>query len=105
MSDESLTWVRSHINECRDKHHRCAKKEQALLPTRILSIFRSLQGDLEVKLQETRGLQEKYACQSHRWGGSDTGTTSQDTYIQRLEGIPWTTIPKTEARMSSLRAM
>jgi hypothetical protein len=94
MCEESLRWARSHIDDC-SKHTRCATRDQTLLPTRVLCISRSLEGTFEVKLRESTGLQEKYACLSHRWGGSGIGTTCQATYAQRLDGIAWSTIPKT----------
>jgi hypothetical protein len=95
MGEESLTWARTRISECREKHTRCAKRDEILLPTRILHISRTPKGAFEVILQESRGLRQKYACLSHRWGGSETGTTVKDTYTQKLDGIPWATIPRT----------
>jgi hypothetical protein len=60
MCEEDLSWARSHIDECFEKHAKCAKPVQTLLPTRLLHISRSteeeLEPDLEVRLQEIRGM-------------------------------------------------
>lgn len=77
------------------RHSQCAKADETLLPTRLLYLSRCKEGSLQVSLQETKNFRGRYACLSHRWGGSDKGTTRQDNYAQMLVGIPWCTIPKT----------
>lgn len=65
------------------------------LPRRILKLKRNADGLVQVVLQETNGALGRYACLSHRWGGSESCITTQETYAERLQGIPWSFIPPT----------
>jgi len=95
MCDESVAWVHSHLDDCCKKHTKCAGNDEKLLPTRLLHICRSSEGIFEVKLQDTKGLRGRYVCLSHRWGGSDTAQTTQNTYTQMFSGLAWSSTPKT----------
>jgi hypothetical protein len=68
-----------------------------LLPTRILCLFHSTDGSLEVKLQESKATKGRYASLSHQWGidGSEKGKTASTSFGDMLRRIAWTNIPKT----------
>ncbi|ERF72151.1 hypothetical protein EPUS_02942 [Endocarpon pusillum Z07020] len=95
ISDESLSWVRLRINQCLESHSKCSKSSKNLLPTRILSFKKNSTGSIEVSLKETNNARGVYACFSHRWGASDQYMTTRGIYADMLQGIPWTSIPRT----------
>jgi hypothetical protein len=95
ISEESLAWVQSHVDQCLENHEKCAKASEPLLPSRVLCISRTPEGPLHVCLQESRSSRGRYVCLSHRWGGSDKGMLTTESYNVMLKDIPWTEIPKT----------
>jgi hypothetical protein len=95
LSDETLSWVKSHVTECLTTHCKCLNTSETILPRRVLSLTKTPSGTIQVTLKETDGTRGAYTCLSHRWGGSELGMTTRETYADWLNGIPWRSIPST----------
>jgi hypothetical protein len=80
-----FTW----IEECKDGHIKC-QQHQTLLPKRVIDVWE----DTPV-LIDSQGRDAPYILLSHCWGGEQTITTTQSTLLERQQGIPISTLPKT----------
>ncbi|RDL37703.1 uncharacterized protein BP5553_05136 [Venustampulla echinocandica] len=91
-SRQSLDVATSLVNNCVEKHERCAR-EVTPLPSRVLDV--SSTGDMIRLIDCPAGLSGKYICLSHCWGSSETLTTTQESYEKRITGISLLHLPKT----------
>ncbi|UKZ77556.1 hypothetical protein TrVFT333_005279 [Trichoderma virens FT-333] len=92
----SLNTISNWINGCSSAHSTCMSGPTAELPKRVLELTPDSENNINVRLVEDLGGQEKYICLSHRWGASThLCQTTIDSLPKHLEGIPWNLLPKT----------
>lgn len=89
-----MQWVNSKFDACSNGHI-CPPVADTQLPPRILALERSDDGEILVKVIETRESRGKYAALSHCWGIQLPCTTTKDNLGERMRGIPWQALPKT----------
>ncbi|KAL7950685.1 heterokaryon incompatibility domain-containing protein [Trichoderma barbatum] len=95
-TDTSLNRITNWLNECSSLHSSCMSSLAAQLPKRVLEMTPDSQNNINVRLVEDLGGNEKYICLSHRWGASThLCQTTIDSLPAHLEGIPWNLLPKT----------
>ncbi|KAJ5087745.1 HET-domain-containing protein [Penicillium angulare] len=63
-------------------------------PTRVIDVDPD-SSSTDVRLIESKGRQARYIALSHRWGGSETLTTTSSTLDRRISGINLNELPKT----------
>ncbi|KFY01713.1 hypothetical protein V490_00787, partial [Pseudogymnoascus sp. VKM F-3557] len=78
------------LHECTRNHTQC-QFTLGTLPTRVIRI----PAVGEPHLYISKGEKAKYMTLSHSWGGITPLTTTTATLSQRLQEIPYTTLPKT----------
>ena len=88
-SESSFALAFTWIEECKDGHIKC-QQHQTLLPKRVIDVWE----DTPV-LIDGQGRDAPYILLSHCWGGEQTITTTQSTLLERQQGIPISTLPKT----------
>ncbi|OAL44100.1 HET-domain-containing protein [Pyrenochaeta sp. DS3sAY3a] len=99
-NEQSIAPILTYLlNDCKSSHGNCKKVIDghgcAQLPTRVLHVS-SISGVLSVKLVERGGLGD-YCALSHCWGSPEKRplTTTRANLTERIEGIPFYTLPKT----------
>ena len=75
------------------KHPACSRSVSQL-PRRVIDVGTS-RIDVEPKLYEANGERGCYIALSHCWGTKNTFTTTSDTLETRLQGLPFSELPKT----------
>ncbi|KFY61824.1 hypothetical protein V497_02707 [Pseudogymnoascus sp. VKM F-4516 (FW-969)] len=78
------------LHECTRNHTQC-QFTLGTLPTRVIRVPAAGEPCLYV----SKGEKSKYMTLSHSWGGITPLTTTTATLSQRLQEIPYTTLPKT----------
>lgn len=68
--------------------------EPRRLPTRVIDVDPD-SSSTDIRLMESKGRQARYIALSHRWGGSETPTTTSSTLNHRIAGINLNDLPKT----------
>jgi hypothetical protein len=91
-SRESLDVAAALVSNCIEKHERCAK-EVTPLPSRVLDVGST--GDIIKLIDCPADLRGRYISLSHRWGSSETLTTTEESYEARIAGISLSHLPKT----------
>lgn len=82
------------MEDC-DNDHTCRSLELSTLPDRVLSLKASLDGNVTVRLTESKKALGKYATLSHRWGLNHNFITTIANLGDRKQAIPWNELPKT----------
>jgi hypothetical protein len=92
-SEAGLNQLVAWMEDCQSQHNLCPKNLKQTLPTRVLDLGLS---DISpnIKLLETTGESDRYACLSHRWIHGDTICTTLSNIRERKELILWDTLPK-----------
>ena len=92
-SEECVSLVRGWIEECEQKHRKCAHERQlrsegassSRLPSRIIDIGEK-EGD-RIRLTETKGRSGRYVCLSHCWGKGQTLILTKENSASLQNGI------------------
>jgi Heterokaryon incompatibility protein (HET) len=93
------------IAKCLEQHGGCTKAISGViitestapaLPTRVLDVSPDENSE-QVRLMVSNGASGHYVALSHSWGSPDKRplTTTKATFLTRLEGISWNSLPKT----------
>ncbi|KAF2664753.1 HET-domain-containing protein, partial [Microthyrium microscopicum] len=96
-SDSAADWVQSRLKKCLKTHSACRaidasrSSQKSLLPKRIIDIT----NHGSIRLKETSGERDDYACLSHCWGKSKAFITETRSLHQYMDGIVWNDLPKT----------
>ncbi|GKU06205.1 heterokaryon incompatibility protein [Fusarium langsethiae] len=86
-----LDQIKGWVQQCRE-HHKHAKPESVLLPTRVLKIINNAE---EVILHDSIGTNGQYAALSHCWGSTQTTTLTHDNIEELRNGIKVCNLPQT----------
>ncbi|KAL8362833.1 hypothetical protein RB601_008870 [Gaeumannomyces tritici] len=102
LSANDISLVQSAIADCERNHERCrTRTSETFLPTRLIDLGARGSGSnptLVVTAQSPRTRSKrKYATLSYCWGSSSEAasqlTTTRETFTQRSNGIPLSTMP------------
>ena len=91
-SQQTLNIAATLVNNCIEKHERCAK-ELTPLPSRVLEVEGT--GNTIRLIDCPADMRGKYISLSHCWGSSETLTTTEESYEARTKEIPLSQLPKT----------
>lgn len=80
------------VKICSTEHSSCKKAETSTLPKRTVFFQQANNGDINVKLQEHKGDEGKYAALSHCWGSIPSCTTTSKNFRAYAHAIPWTAL-------------
>ncbi|KXH62870.1 heterokaryon incompatibility protein [Colletotrichum salicis] len=78
-SDEALQLAKSWLDNCRERHPKCAGPQPYFLPSRVIAL--QGQDPSRVYLKETEGIEGEYAALSYCWDPGGPGLiTTKDNY-------------------------
>ncbi|KUJ24209.1 HET-domain-containing protein, partial [Mollisia scopiformis] len=81
------------MDNCLTTHEGC-KKDISGLPHRVLDL-REFSTVGKIKLVETEGMKDMYACLSYCWGTDNNFVTTPNNLPVFMTGIPWPDLPQT----------
>jgi hypothetical protein len=88
-SEKALSWALKNLRACRESHHECTKSDTQL-PTRVVDVGSSDEGEWGIKLYITQGEVALYICLSYCWGKTEnTAKTLKSTLEEFQNCIPW----------------
>jgi len=92
-SDESITLIRSWLNDC-TLDHRCPLNYDVELPTRLVDLGMPDREMLRLYAPEP-GITGKYVALSYCWGKSQAFTATPKSISTQFRGFPLMSLPKT----------
>lgn len=91
-SQQTANTAMRWINECTSSHTKYCDQNGSVLPTRLIDVT-------TLRLCQTAGKLEAFACLSHCWGqgnyASSVLRTIKASIASMKEGLPWDIVPRT----------
>lgn len=97
-SEKSLEWAKRQIHKCTTDHEQCSRLPTRFLPSRLIHILPDDENTLVLRHCQDIATGTKYVALSHCWGEAEHWPqciTTTETLEQRMDHIPWDTVPKT----------
>ncbi|KAK0648540.1 heterokaryon incompatibility protein-domain-containing protein [Cercophora newfieldiana] len=93
-SPDNVSLAGSWLHECLASHEACVKLTPSYMPKRILRVWKTVQGDYVVQLQEKVSAAQ-YVTLSYCWGGDQIHKTTKARVQVPDPIIDWDCLPKT----------
>ncbi|KAI1472826.1 HET-domain-containing protein [Daldinia caldariorum] len=93
-SEAACEWAKQQLSACCQNHQHCPTGSNSFLPTRLIYIAGT---NDEIRLVDSSRLpsNSRYVALSHCWGTRiPKCLTTRNNFLDQLENIPWSTIPK-----------